>query len=158
MPVDTQRVWLTEQTLDRVRVELARLLVERATDGHRGHTDREYRALRIRHLQELVSNAAVDHEPPDDGVAEPGMVLTVHYEAAGLTETFLLADREESTDNDELPIFSPSSPLGMALSGARPGERREHRIPSGETMTVRLVKAVPYRHAADAHPPPPRCD
>ena len=132
-------------TLDRVRIELALLLVERATGSHRGQTDREHRALRIRQLQELISNAAVGHEPPDDGVAEPGMVVTVRYDAADFSETFLLADREESTHNDDLPIYSPHSPLGMALSGAGQGERREYRIPGGETMTVTLVKAVPYR-------------
>lgn len=141
MPVDTQRVWLTEQTYDRVRIELAQLLAERAAASNR-----EQRELRIRQLQRLISNAAVGHEPPDDGVAEPGMVLTVHYEAAALTETFLLADREESTTHDEdLPVYSPHSPLGTALTGARPGERREYRIPGGETMTVTLVNAIPYR-------------
>lgn len=146
MPVDMQRVWLTEQTLDRVRIELALLRMERATGSHRGHADREHRELRIRQLQELISNAAVGHEPPDDGVAEPGMVLTVRYEAVGLSETFLLADREEeSTLGDDLPICSPRSPLGAALSGAGQGDRREYRIPGGKTMTVTLVKAVPYR-------------
>lgn len=146
MTVDTQRVWLTEQTLDRVRIELARLQMERATGSHRGQHDPEQRELRIRQLHELITNADVGHEPPDDGVAEPGMLLTVRYEAADLSETFLLADREEeSTLGDDLPIYSPHSPLGAALSGARQGERREYRIPSGETMTVTLVKAVPYR-------------
>ncbi len=145
MPVDTQRVWMTEQTLERVRIELARLKMERATGSHRGQNDPEHRELRIRHLHELIQNAAVGHEPPDDGVAEPGMVLTVRYEGADLSETFLLADREEeSTLGDDLPICSPHSPLGTALSGAGPGDRREYRIPGGETMTVTLVKAVPY--------------
>lgn len=146
MSVDTHRVWLTEQTLDRVRVELTRLRMERTTGSHRGQNDPEHRELRIRHLHELIRNAAVGHEPPDDGVAEPGMVLTVRYEAADVFETFLFADREEEpTLGDDLPICSPHSPLGAALSGAGQGERREYRIPGGETMTVTLVKAVPYR-------------
>lgn len=139
MPVDTQRVWLSEETYDRVRSELALLLVERAAA-----TDREQRERRIRHLRELIRNAAVGLGPPDDDVAEPGMVLTVHYEAADLTETFLMADREEST-SDALPIYSPRSPLGMVMSGARQGELREYRIPGGEMMAVTLVRAVPYR-------------
>ncbi|MDN5932210.1 MAG: GreA/GreB family elongation factor [Pseudonocardia sp.] len=146
MSVDMQRVWLTEQTLDRVRIELARLQMERATGSHRGQNDPEHRELRIRHLHELIQNAAVGHEPPDDGVAEPGMVLTVRYEAADVSETFLFADREEETTlGEDLPICSPHSPLGAALSGAGQGERRDYRIPGGETMTVTLVKAVPYR-------------
>jgi transcription elongation factor GreA len=144
MAIDAQRTWLTEETHDRARIELALLRMERATGAHRGHSDREARELRIRQLQELIATAAVGHEPPDDGVAEPGMVLTVRYEADDLTETFLMADREESASND-LPIYSPHSPLGTALCGATAGEQREYLLPSGETMTVTLVHAVPYR-------------
>jgi len=148
MSIDTQRVWLTEETYDRARIELAMLRMELATGSHRGHTDPEQRVLRIRQLQELISSAAVGHEPADDGVAEPGMVLTVRYAADNLTETFLMADREESL-YDDLPIYSPRSPL--ALCGAARGEQREYLLPCGDTMTVTLVDAVPYhrRH----HPP-----
>lgn len=150
MPIDTQRVWLTEQTYDRARIELAMLQMERATGSHREPTDPKRRALRIRQLHDLISSAAVGYEPPDDGIAEPGMVLTVHYETDDLTETFLMADREESTD-DALPICSPRSPLGAALCGARAGDRREFQLPGGDPMTVMLVNAVPYRHRRRPH-------
>jgi transcription elongation factor GreA len=144
MPIDTQRVWLTEETYDRARIELALLRMEQATGAHRGQADRQQRAIRIRQLQEPISTAAVGHEPPDDGVAEPGMVLTVRYEADDLAETFLMADREESAAGD-LPIYSPHSPLGTALCGAKAGEQRTYLLPGGETMTVTLVHAVPFR-------------
>ncbi|MDN5859193.1 MAG: GreA/GreB family elongation factor [Pseudonocardia sp.] len=148
MTVDTQRIWLTEPTLDRIRAELA--LLQTGRDGSfRGQDDPQRRELRIRHLHDLIQSAAVGHEPPDDGIAEPGMVLTVRYEATGTCESFLLADREEETTlGGDLQICSPRSPLGAALSGARPGDRGEYRIPSGETMTVTLVSAVPYRRVA----------
>ncbi|MHA6797673.1 hypothetical protein ACVGVM_29835 (plasmid) [Pseudonocardia bannensis] len=81
------------------------------------------------------------------------MVLTVHYEAADLTEPFLLADREESTHDDDLPIYSPHSPLGTTLTGAGQGNRREYRIPGGETMTLTLVTALPYRRRSSPAPP-----
>ncbi len=152
MTVDTQRVWLTEQTYERVRVELARLLAERATGSHRARGGPEQRELRIRQLHELIRYAAVGYVPPDDGVAEPGMVLTVRHEAAALTETFLLAEREEVTQDDDLPICSPHSPLGRALSGAGQGERREYQIPGGETVVVTLLTAVPYRRRDSRDP------
>ena len=94
MPIDAQRAWLTPETYDRARIELALLRMERAMGAHREHSDPDQRALRIRQLQELIATAAVGHEPPDDGVAEPGMVLTVSYEADDLTETSLMADLE----------------------------------------------------------------
>jgi transcription elongation factor GreA len=162
MPIDTQRAWLTEEAYDRARIELALLRMELATGSHREHTDPQQRALRIRQLQELIATAAVGHEPPDDGVAEPGMVLTVQYHAENLTETFLMADRAESgcaesgcaesgcaeSASNDLPIYSPQSPLGRALCGARAGEQRQYLLPGGETMTVTLVNAVPYRQTA----------
>jgi transcription elongation factor GreA len=150
MPTDTQRIWLTEQTYDRARIELAMLQMERATGSRREHTEPEQRMLRIRQLQELISSAAVGHEPPDDGIAEPGMVLSVHYETDDLNETFLMADREVSID-DALPICSPRSPLGAALCGAKAGDRREFQLPGGDPMTVTLVSAVPYRHRHRPH-------
>jgi transcription elongation factor GreA len=119
--------------------------MERATGSRREHTEPEQRMLRIRQLQELIASAVVGHEPPDDGIAEPGMVLSVHYEIDDLTETFLMADREVSID-DALPICSPRSPLGAALCGAKAGDRREFQIPGGDPMTVTLVNAVPYRY------------
>ena len=147
MPTDTQP-WLTRQAYDRARIELAQLLVERATGSHREHPDLGDRARRIRHLQQLITTAAVGHEPPDDSIAEPGMVLTVHYEIEDLTETLLMADRAVSTD-DALPICSPQSPLGAALCGARAGDRREVHLPAGDSVAVTLVSAVPYRSATD---------
>jgi transcription elongation factor GreA len=150
MPIDTQRAWLTQQAYDRARIELAQLLVERATGGHAERSDRERRALRIRHLQELISTATVGHEPPDDDIAEPGMVLTVRYEVDGLVETFLLADREADID-DALPICSPRSPLGAAVCGAKAGDRRELRLPGGDSVSITLLDAVPYRDRHGAH-------
>lgn len=162
MPVDTQRVWLSEHACNRMKIELAALLVQRARgeaaedrsnpddgQGHDAQDDHaimvgwERRELRIRQLQELIRSAVV-HEPPDDGVAEPGMVLTVRYDQEGVTDTFLMAERE-GADYGALEICSPHSPLGMALVGATPGEEREYVIPGGATMTATLVKAVPYR-------------
>jgi hypothetical protein len=45
------------------------LRMELATGSHRGHIAPEQRAVRIRQLQELISSAAVGHEPADDGAA-----------------------------------------------------------------------------------------
>ena len=144
MSTGIQQVWLTEETYDRARIELAMLRMEQATGSRRGGVDEEQRLRRMRRLQELISSASIGRVPPDDGVAEPGMVLTVRYEADGLTDRFLMADREESPD-DELWICSPDSPLGAALLGAQVGDRREFSVPGGGMTAVTLVSAVPYQ-------------
>jgi len=160
-PVDTQRVWLTEDAHNRVKVELANLLVERFgygienddpeagepssrdVDDGAAMANWQHRELRIRQLRELIRSAVVV-EPPDDGVAEPGMVLTVRYDGDDSTETFLMVDQQEAVQAG-LDICSLRSPLGRALAGAKQGEERRYRVPDGSTVKVTLVRAVPFR-------------
>src|SRR5207237_10043845 len=96
----------------------------RREEGHRKanggyHAAREEQAhqeARIRHLQELLRNAKVGEAPANDGLAEPGKVLTIRYDGDEDTEKFLLATREEGAEGG-LEIYSPESPLGKALLG-----------------------------------------
>ncbi|MFF3665116.1 GreA/GreB family elongation factor [Microtetraspora malaysiensis] len=151
----TQRTWLTQNAYDRLREELAELLGHRTGDGddamphdpdsNEEIMDRERRQARIHQIEDLLKNAVVGEDPPDDGVAEPGMVLTVRYEGEEETETFLMGLRDESVGGD-IPVYSPNSPLGVALTGAREGEQRTYALPNGRTMKVTLVKAVPFGH------------
>ena len=128
MPIGTQRAWLTEETYERARIELAELLIRRDTGSFVECSDEEQCARRIRRLQELLGDAVVGYEPPDDGIAEPGMVLTVRYDADELIARFLMADREEVAE-DDLPVCSAQSPLGTALNGAKAGDRRTFSVP-----------------------------
>jgi transcription elongation factor GreA len=158
---DTQVTWLTQEAHDRLKHELDELIEQRPAMAAKINASREegdlkenggYHAAReeqgqqearIRQLQELLRNAKVGEAPAADGVAEPGMVLTVRYEGDDETEEFLLATREEGA-HGSLEVYSPSSPLGRALLGAKEGETREYELPNGNTMKVSLIKAVPY--------------
>jgi transcription elongation GreA/GreB family factor len=94
-------------------------------------------------------HAVVGEDPPDDGIAEPGMVVTIRYDDTGDTETFLLGVR--CAEYGDMEVYSNQSPLGAAIMGARPGERRTFTLPSGANLTVTLLKAVPYGiHTADS--------
>ena len=77
----------------------------------RRHVARDVRReFRIRHLQGLVQTALVQ-EAPDDGVAEPGMDITVRYGGGDATETYLMANREEFATADlDIEVCSPQSP------------------------------------------------
>jgi transcription elongation GreA/GreB family factor len=70
------------------------------------------------------------------------MVLTVRFEDTGETDTFLLGVR--GAYYGDIEVYSAKSPLGEAISGARPGDRREYQLPTGRTQVVTLVSAVPY--------------
>ncbi|WNV85187.1 GreA/GreB family elongation factor [Umezawaea sp. Da 62-37] len=134
----TRSVWLTPDARRRLRAELAGLSTARTTPTP-GPRDE-----RIRHIQELLNNSAIDQDPPDDGIAELGMVLTVRYDDTRDTETFLLGMR--AVEHGDIEVYSPQSPLGGALIGARPGEQRGYRVPGGGTVRVTLLDAVPYGH------------
>lgn len=149
----SSRVWITPQARDRLEAELAEL--QREVDEEMEAAERDDQMLetmaarkaRIRQIHELLSNAIVGDTPPDDGVAEPGMVLTVRYDDDE-TETFLLG--VPGAEVADIEVYSTQSPLGAALVGARPGEQRTYELPNGSMQAVTLLSAVPYgAHTTD---------
>ncbi|OBY30657.1 GreA/GreB family elongation factor [Mycolicibacter kumamotonensis] len=146
---DSQGVWMTQQTKDRLLAELAELSEPHIGSSSADITEQQARQARIHQIHDLLAVAVVGEDPPDDGVAEPGMVLTVRYDD-GDTETFLLGVRDD--DQSGLEVYSPQSPLGKAITGARPGEQRSYQVPSGASVTVTLLDAVPYGLHQTQHP------
>jgi transcription elongation factor GreA len=144
----TQPVWISPQAYERLQQELATLRVLDTSAAADGDSDDNAAAVRrgwqarIQQIHDLLANAVVGQGPPDDGIAEPGMVLTIRYDDTGDTETFLLGAR--GAEYGDVDVYSNQSPLGAAIEGARPGERRTYTLPSGAALTVTLLKAVPY--------------
>jgi transcription elongation factor GreA len=144
----TNRTWLTPGSHARLTAELA-VLTGMADDRTReAHAfpvvqDKDAREARVNRIQEILKDAVIGEAPPDDGVAEPGMVVTVRYGDDPVTETFLLGVRDRA-DSDGVPVCSPESPLGRALIGAEQGEERTYTAPNGRSLSVSLVRAVPY--------------
>ncbi|MGA8252791.1 MAG: transcription elongation factor GreA [Mycobacterium sp.] len=105
------------------------------------------RRARIREILDLLTNAVVDDDAVGGRIAEPGMVLTIRYDASGETETFLLGRR--FGEGADVTVYSTLSPLGHAIGGARPGEQRIYSLPNESGRLVTLLEAVPYEmHAA----------
>jgi transcription elongation factor GreA len=104
---------------------------------------------RIQQVHDLLINAVVGEDPPNDGsIAEPGTVVTIRYDATGDVDTFLLG--VHGAEYADMEVYSIESPLGAAIVGARPGQQRTYSLLSGATLTVTLLKAVPYGlHMAD---------
>jgi transcription elongation factor GreA len=159
---DTQVTWLTQEAHDRLKHELDELIANRPVmaaeinarreEGdlkenggyHAAREEQGKQEARIRQLQELLRTAKVGEAPTESGIAQPGSVLTVRYEGDEDVEEFLLATREEGA-HEGLEVYSPRSPLGRALLGAKEGDTRQYELPSGSTMKVTLIKAVPYK-------------
>ena len=82
---------------------------------------------------------------PSGEIVEEGCVVTVDY-GGGDLETFLYASRENATDEGgkigDLDVFSPDSPLGQAISGAKAGDA----VTFGERkITVTVTSGEPYK-------------
>ena len=160
---ETQVTWLTQESHDRLKNELDQLIAnrpviaaeinERREEGdlkenggyHAAREEQGQQEARIRQLQELLNSAKVGEAPTQSGVALPGSVVKVYYDGdESDTETFLIATRQESVNNDKLEVYSPNSPLGSALLNAKEGETRTYTVPSGSVVKVTLVSAEPY--------------
>lgn len=152
-------VWLSPQARARLESELAELMSRRDIDSSAADYDDQVvatwmaRKARIHEIHELLSTAVQAPPPPDDGVAEPGMVLSVRFEDTGDSETFLLGVR--GAENAGIEVYSPNSPLGQALLGATPGEQRDYALPNGGRQQVTLTGAVPLDRYLSTQTPSP---
>jgi transcription elongation factor GreA len=151
--------YLTQAAHDRLQAELdhltgpARTEIAKKIDAARQegdlrenggyHAAREEQGkmeARIRQLQQLLTTAIIGETPPDDGIVEPGMVVTV--EMFGDEETFLLGSREIT--DESLQVFSERSPIGAAVNGKQVGDAVSYEAPNGKTIDVKILGAKPY--------------
>jgi transcription elongation factor GreA len=153
--------FLTQEAYDRLKAELASLSgegrseiskrIEAARDEgdlkenggyHAAKEEQGKMEARIRQLTQLLEHAKVGETPADNGVVEPGMLVTV--EMFGEEETFLLGHREIK-ESSGIEVFSEQSPLGRSINGKKVGQTAQYETPNGTTITVKIVKAEPYR-------------
>jgi transcription elongation factor GreA len=158
---DATVTWLTQEAHDRLSRELADLIASRPVLAKEINDRREegdlrenggYQAAReeqgkqegrILQLQALLRSAKVGTAPPNDGIAEPGMLVTVLFDGDDEPETFLIGSREEA-ETAGVEVYSAASPLGKALTGLHEGEATEYETPTGKLMKVRLIAAKPF--------------
>ena len=158
---DATVTWLTQEAYDRLSKELEELIANRPAMAKEINDRREegdlkenggYHAAReeqgkqegrIVQLQTLLRSAKVGEPPVSDGVAGPGMIVTVRFDGDDEDERFLIGSREEA-ETAGVEVYSAASPLGKALTGAREGDTVEYETPTGKTMKVTLVTAKPF--------------
>ncbi|WP_125610647.1 transcription elongation factor GreA [Specibacter cremeus] len=161
MTTTNSAAWLTQDAYDRLAAELEQLSgpgraeivkrIEQARSegdlkengGYHAAKDEQGKIeARIRQLTELLRNAQVGESPADDGIVEPGMLVTATI--AGDETTFLLGSREVGGGTD-LDVFSEKSPLGAAIHGHKVGDTLSYVAPNGKTIHVEVLAATPYK-------------
>ncbi|MBW3085641.1 Transcription elongation factor GreA [Austwickia sp. TVS 96-490-7B] len=152
--------YLTQDAYDRLKAELDHLSTEgrseiskrieaareegdlRENGGyHAAKEEQGKMEARIRQLTQLLENAVVGETPPDDGIVEPGMVVTI--DMFGDEMRFLLGSREIS--GEDIDVYSEKSPLGEAILGKKAGDSATYTAPNGKDITVKVLEAKPYQ-------------
>ena len=160
---ENQTRWLTQESYDRLNVELTALkenrpvlaaeINERREEGdlkenggyHAAREQQGQEEARITYLEELLDNATIGEAPQESGVALVGSVIHVYYDGdEDDKETFLIGTRGLESSNPDLETYSTDAPLGAAIVGAKVGETREYQTPTGDTVSVTIVAAEPY--------------
>ena len=157
--------WLTQDAYDSLQAELEHLMGPARTEiakridaarqegdlsenggYHAAKDEQGKQEARIRTLQDLLLRAQVGEQPADDGVVEPGMRVGIRFSSDSEVEEFLLGSRELASldPSVDLDVFSPKSPLGMAINGKRVGDTASYDAPNGRVMTVEVVSARPW--------------
>jgi transcription elongation factor GreA len=158
---DQGKIWLTQEGYDKLKSELEHLqgpvrqeIIERISSardegdlkengGYHAAKDEQGKVeARIRQLEDMLRRAEVGETPPDDGIVEQGMKVTIKFLGEDDTETFLLANRELEDEN--VTVYSPDSPMGKALLGSKKGDTVSYEAPNGRRIEVEVVDAVPY--------------
>ena len=158
-------IWLTQEAYDKLHAELENLKgpvrqevisrISAARDegdlkengGYHAARDEQGKVEgRIRQLEDMLQRAQVGETPEDDGTVSPGMKVTYKFvgDDDDEAETFLLGAREIEDSVDGLKVYSPQSPLGSAIIGAKTGDTVEYDAPNGKKLQVVIVDAVPY--------------
>ena len=124
------------------KIETARELGDLSENGdyHAAKEEQGKMEARIRQLTQLLETAVIGETPADDGVVEPGMVVTV--DMFGDEETFLLGSREIT--DDSMHVFSEKSPIGAAVNGAKVGDVVSYEAPNGKSVEVKVLATKPY--------------
>ena len=160
---DSNNPWLTQESYDKLKSELDALYENRPIIAAEINERREEGDLkenagydaareqqgqeeaRIRYLEDLLQRAVVGETPQESGVALVGTVVHVYYDGdEDDKETFLIGTRGVDSSKPGLETYSTDSPLGRALIGAKEGETRTYKSPTGDEVQVTLIKAEPY--------------
>lgn len=160
----TEITWLTQEAYDRLqdeladregprRQEIAKRIEAAREEGdlkenggyHAAREEQGKNEARVRQLKHLLEHSRIGvPESAHDEVA-PGKVVTVRFVAWDETETFLLGSREEAA-HASIEVYSPTSPLGAAVSGTRVGDTATYTLANGKEMSVEILKVEPYAH------------
>ena len=120
-------------------IEAARALGDLSENGdyHAAKDAQGKMESRIRQLEAMLSDVAiVDTAAAASDEVSTGMVVSLRYAGDDDVERYLIGSIEERREG--VAVVSPNSPLGLALTGKKVGDRVSYDAPSGP-LEVEIV-------------------
>jgi len=123
------------------QIEAARALGDLSENGDY-HAAKDFQGKmesRVRQLQAMLKEVViVDEAGAEDGSISLGSTVTLRYEGDDEDDTqrFFVGSIEER--QGDLPVISPSSPLGQVMIGQGAGDTVEYKAPGG-MLKVHIV-------------------
>lgn len=157
----TDTVFLTQAAYDKLAAELEALkhnreaiskkIAQARDEGdlsenagyHAAREEQGQQEAKITVIEHTLRVAQVGEGPADTETVGVGTVVTVAWDGDDDTESFFLGSRENAQLDDSLAdveVYSPQSPLGQAVLGARAGDTVSYEAPSGATLSVTVQK------------------
>lgn len=152
--------WLTQEAYDRLAAELSQLInfgrkeiakkISEARDEgdlkenggyHAAREEQGKIEMRINRLEQILATAIVDDERESNGIVTAGTIVSLTLN--GNEQRFLLGSPEISEGID-IDVFSPESPLGIAILGLSVGDETSYAAPNGKLFAVKIVNVETF--------------
>lgn len=152
---EAQPTWLNQAAYDRLLAELEQLITVARQDiakriqeareegdlkengGYHAAKDEQGKIeARIARLEDILATSVVGDAPATQGIVEQGTVVTLTLN--GSENKFLLGSAEIGEGTD-ITVYSPDSPIGKAILGAKIGDELSYQAPNGREIAVKIL-------------------
>lgn len=151
-----EATWLTQEAYDRLASELEYLLTvarqdiakkiqEAREEGdlkenggyHAAKEEQGKIEARAARLENILANAVVGEAKESHGIVEQGTVVRLTMNGSELE--FLLGSAEIAEGSD-IEVYSPDSPIGTAIMGAKVGDKVTFYAPNGKEREIEILE------------------
>lgn len=151
-----EATWLTQEAYDRLSKELEYLLtVARQDIAKRIQEAREegdlkenggYHAAkeeqgkieaRINRLENILATSVVGEARESHGIVEQGTVVKL---AMNGSEMEFLLGSAEIAEGSDIDVYSPDSPIGQVIMGAKVGDQLTFVAPNGKERSIEIIE------------------
>lgn len=153
---ENEATWLTQEAYDRLSKELEYLLtVARQDIAKRIQEAREegdlkenggYHAAkeeqgkieaRINRLENILATSVVGEARESHGIVEQGTIVKLNMNGSEME--FLLGSAEIAEGSD-IDVYSPDSPIGQVIMGAKVGDELTFVAPNGKERSIEILE------------------